>query len=67
MAGIFSAELGCWKILLSVLVWFFLLSFFKGINFQISCIFSVGRFVIVYFIFNKGLREETEHRPRQDS
>lgn len=37
------------------------------ISFQISYIFSMGRFVMIYLIFNKGLREETEHRPRQDS
>lgn len=37
------------------------------INFQISCIFSMGKFVMVYLIFNKGLREEIEQRPRQDS
>jgi len=43
----------------------FLLFFFQGSI--CSSIFSMDRFVMVYLIFNKGLREETEHRLRQDS
>lgn len=54
MAVIFSVGLSCWKK-------------YYSINVQISYIFSMARFVMAYLIFNKGLRGETEHRPRQDS
>lgn len=55
MAVVFSVELRCWK------------KYYSVDQFSGQLYFSMGRFVMVYLIFNKGLREGTEHRPRQDS